>query len=255
MLMRQRQDNDLVLVIGGTGGLGRDICIRLAETWGHLALTYRSNQNAAGTLAAHLEDRARIQTHQLDVTDPTSIRAVLDGLGSDVTLRCVVFASGVDIMQPLMSRISHDQWTHSVETELLGFIRVVTEIIPRFRALGGGEVIALSSFATIRYAVGDALSAVPKAGIEQVMRALASEQGRFGMRVNCVLPGVIDAGLGRKFKDGYWSDETWTSLVDKIPLGAAGTGRDIANAVAFLASDEARYITGQSLVVDGGLHL
>lgn len=253
--MSKRAEGDVVLVVGGTGGLGREICVRLAPDWRNLAVSYYSNADGAKELTAALSGTTAAWSVRLDVTDPASIREVLDSFGAARPLGCVVFASGADIMQPLLSRITHAEWARSIETELLGFANLMTELIPIFRRQGGGKVIALTSFANTRYAIGDALSAVPKAGIEQFVRALAAEQGRFGIRANCVAPGLIEAGLGKKFKNGYWSEEIWNEIVGKIPLGRAGEGIDIAEAVAFLASERASYITGQTLVVDGGLHL
>jgi len=96
---------------------------------------------------------------------------------------------------------------------------------------------------------------VPKAGIEALSRAIAKEEGRFGIRANAVAPGIIDAGLGADFLQSLYTPEIWESQRKRIALRRFGHGKDIANAVAFLASGQAEYITGQTLIVDGGFSL
>ena len=109
--------------------------------------------------------------------------------------------------------------------------------------------------ANYSYPPGDALSSVPKAAIESLCRAIAKEEGRANIRANAVAPGIIDAGLGANFLKELYSPEVWEAQRRRIALRRFGSGEDIADAVAFLASDRARYITGQTLIVDGGFSL
>src|SRR3546814_2837696 len=102
---------------------------------------------------------------------------------------------------------------------------------------------------------GDALSSVPKAGIESLGRAIAKEEGRFGIRANMVAPGIIDAGLGAAFLKDLYNPDIWETQRQRTALRRFGTGEEIAEAVRFLACERARYITGQTLIVDGGFSL
>ena len=111
------------------------------------------------------------------------------------------------------------------------------------------------SFAPYHFPPGDALSAVPKAGIEVLCRAIAREEGRNGIRANSVAPGIIDAGLGSAFMASLYSPEIWQKQRKRVPLKRFGKGEDVASAVAFFASPESSYITGQTIIVDGGMSL
>lgn len=115
--------------------------------------------------------------------------------------------------------------------------------------------MSVVSVANYCFPPGDALSSVPKAGIEALGRAVAKEEGRYGIRANMVAPGIIDAGLGADFLETLYTPEIWETQRKRIALQRFGSGEEIAEAVAFLASDRARYITGQTLIVDGGFSL
>ncbi|MCR5879560.1 SDR family NAD(P)-dependent oxidoreductase [Phenylobacterium sp. J367] len=166
----------------------------------------------------------------------------------------VVFAAGADILQPFVSQMGQELWEDVIQTELLGFARVVRLALPRLRRRGG-VLVAVGSFATLRFPPGDAISAVPKAGIEMLTRAIAREEGRHGIRANTVAPGVIDAGLGRAVQDKVFTPQVWDDQRRRVPLQRFGEASEVAEAVAFLASPRASYISGQTIAVDGGLHI
>jgi NAD(P)-dependent dehydrogenase (short-subunit alcohol dehydrogenase family) len=244
------------LVVGGSGALGSAICRRLAADYEGVVFTYRSNADRAATLKAELSQSARSEALQLDVRDKTAVdRAVAGAASAFGPLETVVFASGVNIEQPFVSEISADQWREVIESELLGFTNVVAAALPVFRARKRGAFVNVGTFATRWYPPGDALSAVPKAGTEVLCRAIAREEGRFGIRANVVAPGIIEAGIGARLMETTFSKEVWEQQRKRVPLRDFGRPDDVAEAVAFLASDRARYISGVTLIVDGGMHL
>ena len=243
-------------VVGATGGLGRAATLALARDWPGIALGWRSNRDAALALADELPEGCTGLPVHCDLTDAGSVTAALaeahahfGGIGT------VVFASGVAIAQPFVSKIVEAQWREVIETEVIGLTRVVAAALPLFRAQGGGNFVIVVSVANYAYPPGDALSSVPKAAMESLGRAIAREEGRFGIRANMVAPGIIDAGLGAGFLKDMYTPEIWETQRRRIALQRFGSGAEIGEAVAFLASERAAYITGQTLIVDGGFSL
>lgn len=243
-------------VIGGSGGLGKAVCQVLANEWSGLFFTYNRNQRAAQDLKDELDPVCPTDYCAMDVTDIQSVQsgiaAAVERFGQIGTL---VFASGANIEQPYVANIEQDEWDRVLNIELSGFTRTVRHILPVFRQQGFGTLVSVVSFAPYHFPPGDALSAVPKAGIEVLCRAIAKEEGRYGIRANSVAPGIINAGLGNVFQDKLFNPEIWQQQRKRVPLKRFGEGEDIAHAAAFLASEKSRYITGQTIIVDGGLSL
>ncbi|ALR21840.1 MULTISPECIES: SDR family NAD(P)-dependent oxidoreductase [Sphingobium] len=244
-------------VVGGTGGLGSAICRRLSTEWDNIAIGYRSSREKALAVAASLQNGiGQALPVSCDLSNRDSIeagiRATVDRFG---TIGTMIFASGVEIPQPFVSKISEEQWREVIEIELIGFTRIVSATLPHFRTQGFGNFVAVVSVANYCFPPGDALSSVPKAGMEALGRAVAKEEGRYGIRANMVAPGIIDAGLGADFLKSLYSPEIWETQRKRIALQCFGSGEDIAESVAFLASDKAKYVTGQTLIVDGGFSL
>lgn len=254
--MTQRAEGaGAAFVMGGTGGLGRSVSLALAEQFEAVFFTYRSNESAARALAAELGKRRPNGFAAADAGDAASIRSAVgqarDRFGR---ISAVVMAHGAHIAQPFVSQIDEQTWCNVIDVELMGFIRLVEATLPLLRERGGAYV-ALSSMATRSFPPGDALSAIPKAVIEMMVRAIAKEEGRSGIRANCVAPGIIDAGLGAEFLRKLYGPEVWEAQRRKIALKRFGTAEDVAEVVAFLASNQSRYVTGQTLFADGGFHL
>jgi len=244
------------LIVGGSGALGSAIGRRLALDYESVFFTYRSNAEGAKALAAELGRTARVGCAPIDVREREAMQELVKDVASRFgPLEAVVFASGVNIEQPFVSQITAEQWREVIESELLGFSHVVAAALPVFRAQKRGVFINIGTFGTHSYPPGDALSAVPKAGTEVLCRAVAREEGRHGIRANVVAPGIIAAGIGAKLMESTFSPQVWEQQRKRVPLREFGQPGDIAEAVAFLASERARYITGVTLIVDGGMHL
>lgn len=244
----------VAVVSGGTGGLGAAVCRRLAEAGCAVAFTYRSNADAAQKLVADLEDMGvRARAAQLDLVDaPATLGAVTTMAEQFGGIHTLVHAAGPHVPMVHLSKVKPDQFADQLQQEGAGFFNLVHAALPALRE-GGGSVVAITTAATTRYPTRDGLSAGPKAAVESLARAFAREEGRFGVRVNCVGPGMLTDGMARRLiGSGELDDRALTAARSNIPLGTFGTTWDIAEAVCFLASDRARYITGQKLDVDGG---
>ncbi|KJS05052.1 MAG: short-chain dehydrogenase [Gammaproteobacteria bacterium BRH_c0] len=251
-----KQSPGAALVIGGSGGLGRAICHALQKDWDGVFFTYHSNETAARELQAELSANGDCDCTAMDVRSTEAVQNAVDQAAARFgRIGTVVFASGATIGQPYVSQIEQNEWERVLDIELLGFTRLVRAVLPLFRSQGGGSLVSVVSFAPYHFPPGDALSSVPKAGIEVLCRAIAKEEGRYGIRANSVAPGIINAGLGDAFQKTLFTPEIWEAQRKRVPLKKFGEGEDIAEAVAFLASERSKYITGQTIIVDGGLSL
>lgn len=244
----------MVVVTGGSGALGAAACERLAADGHGIVLTYRSRQQEAEALAERLGgEGCRVFARRLDLGDREAIGRVLDEAAGAGRLAGIVHAAGPAIPQTWFSKVTSDQWSGLVAAEIQAFFNLLHLALPRLRDSGGGSIVAVTSAGAARVIPGDALSAVPKAAIEMLIRQVAREEGRFKIRANCVAPGIIDAGLGRAAQRDHYTPQLWESQRAALPLRRFGSAASVAEAIAWLVSDRADYVTGQTLIVDGGM--
>ena len=230
------------LVVGGSGGLGAAIAAMLAERGATVAMTYRSREP---------EDAA--SAYRLDLTDTSAPADVLDRVVADHGgLHTLVYAAGPHVPMIHLSRVAPADMAGQLAADAAGFFAVAHASLPALRE-SRGSIVAVTTAATARYPVRDGMSSAPKAAVEAMVRALAAEEGRFGVRVNAVGPGMLTDGMAeRLISSGELSDTDLAVATGNIPLRRFGNAADIAEAVCFLASDRAGFISGQKLDVDGG---
>ncbi|MFI7005059.1 SDR family NAD(P)-dependent oxidoreductase [Streptomyces sp. NPDC050145] len=242
-------------VSGGSGGIGAAVCRGLAAAGSAVALTYRRNKEQAEAVAAELASAhgVTVATDPLDLSDPAATGRYLDAVVSRFgAVHTVVHCAGPHVPMVHLSRVSPEQWREQLDTDTSAFFNLLHAALPALRE-SRGSVVAVTTAATRRYPVRDGLSAGPKAAVEALARAFAAEEGRFGVRVNCVGPGMLTDGMAARLMDsGDLDQRALDAAMANIPLRTFGTAEDIAEAVCFLASDRARFITGQKLDVDGG---
>lgn len=243
------------LVVGASGGLGAAVAGMLGERGSDLALTYRGNAAGAEGVAEEARGKhgRRARTWRADLTDAEQVAAVVDAAAERFGgLHTVVYAAGPHVPMVHMSRVTPAQFKQQVDGDVVAFFNLVHPALPHLRA-SKGSIVAVTTAATKRFPIRDGLSSGPKGAVEQVAWALAAEEGRFGVRVNCVGPGMLTDGMAAELIGNGDLDERALDVArNNIPLRRFGVAGDIAEAVCFLASDRASFISGQKLDVDGG---
>ncbi|MEW2162162.1 SDR family NAD(P)-dependent oxidoreductase [Streptomyces sp. NPDC007084] len=244
----------VAFVAGGTGGIGSAIVRTLAERGSDVVFTYRSSGSAADALAEEIAGLGRrVRALRLDLTQERAVAAaVSESTAALGGLHTLVHAAGPHVPMVHLSRVTPSQYRTQLDAEAGAFFNLVHPALPPLRE-SRGSVVAVTTVATRRFPVRDGLSSGTKGAVEAVARALAAEEGRYGVRVNCVAPGMLTDGMAaRLIASGELAPDALEIARRNIPLRHFGTAQDIAEAVAFLASDHASFITGQALGVDGG---
>ena len=241
------------LVTGGTGGIGSSICRLLAERGSKVAITFFQNEQAAQTLGDELGSSGNFTASQsLDLRDADAISAFIGSLQDQGGIHTLVHTVGPPVPQMHLSKVSPSVFEEHVELEINGFFNIVHAALPLLRS-NQGSIVAVTSAATDRYPVRDGLSASPKAAVEMLIRGLAAEEGKFGVRANAVGPGMLSEGMAEELiARGEYSQKDLDVATGNIPLRRFGEAHDVAEAVCFLASRRANYISGQILNIDGG---
>jgi len=239
------------LVLGASGALGTAIATMLLARGSRVAMTYRRASPHLSELASDQAGLAR--AYQLDLTDQAACAQVVARAAADFGgVHTAVYASGPHVPMTHLSKVAPETFRTQMEHDAIAFFNAIVPVLPLLRA-SHGNLVAVTTAATTRYPVRDGLSSIPKAAVEAAVRGIAAEEGRFGVRANCVGPGMLADGMAaRLIADGDLDERALEVARKNIALRRFGTAADIAEAVCFLASDRAAFISGQKLDVDGG---
>ena len=246
------------LITGGSRGIGAAVAVRLAERgYTELALTYRTRRDAALEVAERcISAGANVELIEVDFASPEDITRCLERIhelwgGVDTLVNNAGITSDA-----LALRMRPDRWSEVLDVNLSAPFFLCKGVLKSMIKQRTGRIINLSSVIAQRSRGGQSNYAASKGAIESLTRALAVEVASRGITVNAVAPGWIDTEMTREVRErvGVSSNKSaGGGLESTIPMGRAGSVEEVAALIAFLASDEARYITGQVIAVDGGL--
>jgi 3-oxoacyl-[acyl-carrier protein] reductase len=244
----------VALVTGGGRGIGRAVSLALAEDGADVAINYRRDEQAATDTVAEIEKFGRRSA---------SYRASVDSWDEDEAMVSAVLSDfgGVDI---LVNNAGIASRGHSVvdtdpaefervwRTHTFGAFALSKLVLPSMRGRGRGDIVMVSSAATVHMAGYSSPYNVAKAGLEALARTLAKEERRNNIHVNVVAPGLVETEMGRRLVKGAMGVEDITTLHSGSPFGHVCTPEEVADVVRFLVSDAGGYLTDQKLTIDGG---
>ena len=239
-------DARVAVVTGASRGLGRAIAVELARRGAIVWACYRTRE--AEVHEAAREAGVALTAHALDVRDEASVRALFDAVRSTHGA-CDILVNNAGIARDeLFAMSSREAWDEVLAVNVAGAASCARAAARLMIARKRGAIVNVASIAGQRSSVGQASYAASKGALLALTRTLAAELGPKGLRVNAVVPGLIDAGMLARV-----DARAVASKREHIPLGRLGRAEEVAKVVAFLASDDASYVSGQALAIDGGL--
>jgi 3-oxoacyl-[acyl-carrier protein] reductase len=246
-----RLDGKVAVVTGGSRGIGRAICLTLAKAGAHVVVNFAGNEAAANeTLRAIEADGGHGELRQFNVADEEAVIAGFKAVTeAHKRLDILVNNAGISLDQ-LLLRIKQDEIERTFATNLAGALYCAKAAVRTMMRAKTGRVINLSSVVGESGNPGQAVYAASKAGLLGLTKSLAREYASRGITVNAVAPGFIETDMTSALPEAAQK-----GIIEQTPLGRVGRPEEVAAAVLFLASDEASYITGQTLRVNGGMYV
>lgn len=245
-----RLDEEIVLVTGASRGIGRAIALELGARGATVVGTATSDQGARDISGELSRNAIRGAGMVLNITRTDSIAAFIKNLHEDIGDPTVLVNNAGITRDNLLMRMKDEEWDAVMQTNLTAVFHMSKACLRAMMKAKHGRIITITSVVGVTGNPGQANYAATKAGVIGFTKSLAREVGSRGITVNAVAPGFIDTDMTRAL-----SDPQREKLLEQIPLGKLGDVKDIAFAVAFLASREAAYITGETLHVNGGMHM
>jgi 3-oxoacyl-[acyl-carrier protein] reductase len=236
----------IALVTGGSRGIGRAICLELARSGSYVVVNFRSNKKAAEeTLELIHQAGGMGETVCFDVADQAATGQNIEALLTRHEAIDILVNNAGETAGSLFALMSLEEWTKVLNTSLQGFYNVTKPVLMKMVSRKRGSIVTISSVSARIGQRGQTNYAAAKAGLEGACRSLASEVARLGIRVNVVAPGLIETEMTQDLSNEF--------VKQLIPMGRVGLPEEVAKVVRFLCSEEASYITGQVISVNGGM--
>ncbi|MFB1486175.1 MULTISPECIES: 3-oxoacyl-ACP reductase FabG [unclassified Thiocapsa] len=243
-------NDEIALVTGASRGIGRSIAMALAEQGAVVAGTATTAAGARSIEDALIQAGYRGIGVVLDVSDPASVKAAFGEIAERLGAPGILVNNAGITRDNLLMRMKDEEWDSVIETNLSSLYRVTKACLRAMTKARKGRIINIASVVGTTGNAGQTNYAAAKAGMMGFTKALAREVGSRAITVNCVAPGFIDTDMTRTLPEAQRQ-----ALIGGIPLGRLGQPEEIAGAVVFLASPAAAYITGETLHVNGGMHM
>ena len=250
----QRFEGRTAIVTGGAGGIGSATCRRLAQEGARVAV-YDMNLDAAETVASAIRDAGgRAQAFRCNITSRADVDAAVAATQAQLgPIDVLVNNAGWDVFKPF-TKTEPAEWDKLIAVNLTGALHMHHAVLPGMAARKSGRIVNVASDAARVGSSGEAVYAACKGGLVAFSKTIAREHARQGITVNVVCPGPTDTALLAGVAEGAPSPEKLLDAFARaIPMGRLGQPNDLAGAIAFLASDDATFVTGQVLSVSGGL--
>lgn len=234
------------IVTGGSRGIGRAICLELARAGHYVVVNYRSDHQAANELLAQIQKNGgQGELAAFDVANAEQAKHTMGPLLERLERVDVLVNNAGVTADGLLAMMPDDEWHQVVDTTLNGFFNVTRPVIMKMVAQKQGAIVSISSISALLPNRGQTNYSAAKAGLIGASRALSAEVARLGIRVNVVAPGIIDTEMVQDFPRAM--------VKQLIPMGRIGRPEEVAKVVRFLCSDDASYLTGQVVSVNGGM--
>ena len=243
-------ENEVAIVTGASRGIGRAIALELGRRGARVIGTATSEAGAASIGAAFAEAGIKGRGVVLDVASAASVEHCFKDIEANEGTPSVLVNNAGVTHDGLLLRMSADDWQSVIETDLSSVYRTCKAVMRGMMKARRGRIINIASVVAVMGNAGQTNYAAAKAGMIGFTKSLAREVGSRGITVNVVAPGFIVTDMTDAL-----SDETRKALMEQVPLGRLGSPDDVAHAVAFLASPQAAYITGETLHVNGGMYM
>ena len=243
-------DGKIVLVTGATRGIGRAIAVRLGSQGATIVGTATSEAGAKSITVYLREANIAGSGMVLNVTDPDSIEAVVTETESTYGAPSILVNNAGITRDNLLVRMKDDDWDDIISTNLTPIYKLSKRCLRAMTKARSGRIITITSVVGVMGNAGQTNYAAAKAGVIGFSKSLAREVGARGITVNAVAPGFIDTDMTSSL-----ADEHKTVLLSQVPIKRLGTPEEIAGAVSYLASDDAAYITGETIHVNGGMYM
>ncbi len=246
----------LAIVVGGSRGIGRAVSEALSASHRAIGILYRANESAAEETAALVRAAgAEALLLQADVRDTAAMAQAIEGAAASCGgLDTLVHTAGGNAGWKPLRELDSEEWTSLIDTDLNGFFNAASAALRIMHRQQQGCIVAVTSIAARSATPGSAQTAAAKAGVEAMIRVIAKEEGRNGIRANAVSVGLTDTDMGRDAVR-HWGEKMTGKILAQAALPRMGTPEEVASVVAFFASPAARYVTGRVLAADGGQFL